>query len=137
MSREVSILVDRKEVKVQEGITVKKALEVSGYKIAKYPEEDSLFVPCEVGGCWSCAVEVNEKLKPSCITPVKGGVRIKTDLPKDYQPKRIVQGFTGHTVGGVGTPWWLKGGYPYYIEVTCFAAGCNLRCPQCQKWQRG
>jgi pyruvate formate lyase activating enzyme len=37
----------------------------------------------------------------------------------------------GHHVGGVGTPWWLKG---QYIEVACFAAGCNFACPQCQNW---
>jgi pyruvate formate lyase activating enzyme len=33
----------------------------------------------------------------------------------------------------VGTPWWLKNHYGY-IEVACFTAGCNFRCPQCQNW---
>jgi pyruvate formate lyase activating enzyme len=40
----------------------------------------------------------------------------------------------GHHVGGVGTPWWIKGDY---IEVACFTAGCNFSCPQCQNWQFG
>jgi len=128
VTREVSIVVDGKRVKVRDGITVKKALEISGYKVTKYPEKGSLFAPCEVGGCWSCAVEVNKELKPACITPVKDGLRIRTELPEDYPPKRIVQGFSGHTVGGVGTPWCLKGSHGY-IEAACFAAGCNLRCP--------
>jgi pyruvate formate lyase activating enzyme len=36
-------------------------------------------------------------------------------------------------VGGVGTPWQLKESTGY-IEVACFAAGCNFLCPQCQNW---
>jgi len=134
VSKEVSIELDGKMVKVPEGITVKRALEISGYKVTKYPEKGSLFAPCEVGGCWSCAVEVNNEPKPACITPVKKGLRINTELPQDYSPKRIVHGFSGHTVGGVGTPYGLKG-YHGYIEAACFAAGCNLRCPQCQNWE--
>jgi pyruvate formate lyase activating enzyme len=134
MSKKVSIEVDGKRVKVRDRITVKKALEISGYKITKYPEKGSLFAPCEVGGCWSCAVEVNDELKPACVTPIKEGLRIRTKLPGDYIPKRIVCGFNGHLVGGVGTPWWLKSGHRY-IEVACFASGCNFRCPQCQNWE--
>ena len=108
MSKEVSIEVDGKRVKVRDGITVKKALKIIGYKTGKYPEKDSLFAPCEVGGCWSCAVEVNKELKPACITPIKDDLRIGTELLEDYLLKRIVQGFSGHIVGRVGTPWWLK-----------------------------
>ncbi len=100
----------------------------------KYPEKGSLFAPCEIGGCWSCAVEVNGELKPACVTPIKEGLRIRTKLPGDYIPKRFVCGFNGHLVGGVGTPWWLKSGHGY-IEVACFASGCNFRCPQCQNWE--
>jgi pyruvate formate lyase activating enzyme len=44
----------------------------------------------------------------------------------------LVHGFSGHPVGGVGTPWWLKG--YRYIEAACFSCGCNFRCPQCQNW---
>ena len=46
---------------------------------------------------------------------------------------RRVSGFQPHPVGGVGTPWWLKD-RGTYIEVACFAHGCNLRCPQCQNF---
>jgi len=134
MSKEVSIKLDGKMVKVPEGITVKRALEISGCKITKYPEKGSLFAPCEVGGCWSCAVEINNELKPTCITPVTKELKVNTELVQDYPPKRIVHGFSGHTVGGVGTPYWLKGRHGY-IESACFASGCNLRCPQCQNWE--
>ena len=116
------------------GITIIEALEILGYKITKYPEKGSLFAPCEVGGCWNCAVEVNQVLKPACVTQVKESLRIRTKPPKDFIPKRIVHGFSGHSVGGVGTPCWIKKSYGY-IEAACFAAGCNFRCPQCQNWE--
>jgi len=60
---------------------------------------------------------------------------INLTLPKDYVPLRRVSGYQPHAVGGVGTPWWMKKktGY-HYVEVACFAHGCNLRCPQCQNY---
>jgi pyruvate formate lyase activating enzyme len=58
-------------------------------------------------------------------------MRIKTDV-NGHPPRRLVGGFMGHHVGGVGTPWWLKG---EWIEVACFTAGCNFCCPQCQNWR--
>ena len=130
--KEIAVEVDGKGFYVPEQITVKQALIELGYKLTKLPGEQGLFVPCEVGGCWSCAMEIDGEVKPSCITPVKEGTSIKTELLKDYLPKRLVHGFMGHQVGGVGTPWYLKG--RAFIEVACFAAGCNFRCPQCQNW---
>jgi pyruvate formate lyase activating enzyme len=129
--KEIKIEVNGKIYNVPEKITVKKALEELGYKFTKFPKGD-FFAPCEVGGCYSCAVIIEEKILPSCITGVKEGMIIKTEFPDDFIPKRIVGGFTGHLVGGVGTPWHLKG--DSYIETAMFTAGCNLRCPQCQNW---
>ena len=60
-------------------------------------------------------------------------MRVTTHIPSPGMVKRSVHGFQGHSVGGVGTPWELKGGRGS-IEVACFAAGCNFRCPQCQNW---
>ncbi len=134
MSNTVIIEIDGRSLKIPPGITVKETLELSGHKVTKFPDIGAFFVPCEVGGCWSCAVEVNEDLKPACITPIEEGLRVRTQLPEDHTPKRIVTGFGGHTVGGVGTPWWIKRKRGY-IEVACFAAGCNLRFPQCQNWE--
>jgi len=125
----ITVKIDGEKFQVPERITVRRALEISGYSISKFPGEGDLFVPCEVGGCWSCAVKVNGELKPSCVTAVGEGMEIETG---EFAPRRIVHGWTGHTVGGVGTPWWLKGFG--YVEVAVFACGCNLRCPQCQNW---
>jgi len=129
--REIEIGVDGRDFKVPEKITVKRALEGLGYKFSKDLQE-GLFAPCEVGGCYCCALEIDGELKPSCITPSREGIKIKTDLPKNLVPKRVVGGFMGHTVGGVGTPWYLKD--RGYIEVALFTAGCNFRCSQCQNW---
>lgn len=130
--REIQIEVDGKSFSLADKITVRHSLELLGFTNSKFPYKGDLFVPCEVGGCWSCAVEVNGEVKPSCITGIRPGMKIKTKLPDGYQPKRIVHGWMGHSVGGVGTPWWIKGYRT--VEVACFAAGCNLRCPQCQNW---
>jgi pyruvate formate lyase activating enzyme len=130
----IRIKVNGESFFVPERVTVKKALEIIGYKFTKVPEKGKIFAPCEVGGCWSCAVEVNGELKPSCVTPVEKEMVIETheEILKAHRPKRLVHGFSGHPVGGVGTPWWLKG--YRYIEAACFACGCNFRCPQCQNW---
>ena len=133
MGNKVSIELDGGSLEVKAGITVKKVMELSGYRITRFPEHDSLFTPCETGGCWSCAVEVNGEPKPACSTTVSNGLTIKTRLPEQYIPMRIITGFSGHPVGGVGTPWGMKS-KPGYIETACFAAGCNFRCPQCQNW---
>jgi len=131
--KEIEIKVDGEKFSVPEKITVKKALELIGYTTSKFPGEGDIFVPCEVGGCYSCAVKIDRETKPSCVTGVKEGMEIETEIPKDYTPKRLVHGWMGHSVGGVGTPWWLKEGYGY-VEAAVFACGCNLRCPQCQNW---
>ena len=133
MDEEVTIQINNESLKVPSGIMVNKALKLGGYKVTKFPEKEALFVPCEVGGCWSCTVLIDGESKPACKTPVRDGLHIKISLPEKYKPKRIIHGFTGHSVGGVGTPWRLKD-FCTYIEVACFAAGCNFRCPQCQNW---
>lgn len=129
---EVWVKVDGEKVFVPEKVTVKRALELLGYKVAKFPGEGDLFAPCEVGGCYSCAIEANGEIKPSCVTEVKEGMEIETGL-SDRPPARILHGWMGHPVGGVGTPWYLKGARGY-VEAAVFACGCNLRCPQCQNW---
>ncbi|MCS7098397.1 MAG: radical SAM protein [Candidatus Methanomethyliaceae archaeon] len=126
---EIKIFVNNEAFHVPDKITVRKALEILGYKIGKFPGEGDIFVPCETGGCYSCAVEINGVIKPSCITGVYEGMKINTNVKRLI---RAIHGWMGHPVGGVGTPWWLKG--RKYIEVAAFACGCNLRCPQCQNW---
>jgi pyruvate formate lyase activating enzyme len=60
-------------------------------------------------------------------------MRIQTALPVGQIPLRIIHGPQGHAVGGKATPWWLKA-ERRHIEVAIWAAGCNLRCPQCQNY---
>ena len=61
MAEEITIQLNDESLKVPSGITVKKALELSGYKVTKFPEIEALFVPCEVGGYWSCAVLICQR----------------------------------------------------------------------------
>jgi pyruvate formate lyase activating enzyme len=61
-------------------------------------------------------------------------MNVKLRRNEEREPLRRISGFMGHPVGGVGTPWWVKMGRRGYIEVACFAHGCNLRCPQCQNF---
>ena len=128
--------VDGKIHEFPERLTILGALELAGYTVSRLLVEEGISAPCRTGGCWSCAVSVDGELRPSCITPIREGMRISTDVEK-AQPLRLVSGFHGHSVGGVGTPHWLKPkGFAYgYIEVACFAHGCILRCPTCQNWE--
>ena len=135
----IRIKVNGQAVSVPERITVLNALESLGYIISKSPREGSLFAPCRLGGCWACAVVIDGELMPSCVTAVRDSMHIQTvehEVAK-HTPLRLVSGFQGHSVGGVGTPYWIKPkGWSYrYIEVACFAHGCVLRCPTCQNWE--
>jgi len=135
----IQVEVNSEAVYLPERVTVLDALESLGYSVSKFPGEGDLFAPCRLGGCWACAVIIDGKLKPSCTTAVKDGMNIRTveqEVVK-HTPMRLVSSFQGHSVGGVGTPYWVKPkGWNYrYIEVACFAHGCILRCPTCQNWE--
>lgn len=117
-------------VRVRARGTVKNALEAAGFRVSSLPDEGDLFAPCGSGGCWACSVSVNGRPAQACITPPQGGMVIET---MDEPALRYVSRFGPHTAGGVGTPHHEKTGLA--VEVVCFAHGCNLRCPQCQKSQ--
>jgi len=129
----ISIEVDGKSAEVPEGCSVKEALQILGFEITMFPSTEALFMPCQTGGCGSCALDIDGQLTPACISKVHQGMKIKTDA-SSLTPRRVVGGFMAHKVGGVGTPWWIKseGGF---IEVACFTSGCNFCCPQCQNWR--
>lgn len=128
------IEVDGRSAVVSERISVKEALNEIGCRHSDLPGEADLFAPCEVGGCGSCCVEVDGEIRPSCTTAVRAGMKIKTKLSADYIPRRMVMDFKGHPTGGVGTPWYLRRDPDDIIEIVCYTAGCNFRCPQCQNW---
>ena len=61
ISREdVSITVNDIPFKVSKDITVKEALIQAGYSFTRDPTKEGIFAPCETGGCYACAVLVNE-----------------------------------------------------------------------------
>lgn len=128
----IRIYIDGRKHEVYDKITVKTALELSGFHFSRYPEIGKILAPCETGGCYACSLEINGTLKPACHTRILENMHIKTNA-STKSPIRLVGGFTPHSVGGVGTPWDLKT-KERYIEVACFAAGCNLRCPTCQNY---
>ncbi len=132
--KQVKITMDGADFAIPERITVKRALELIGLEFSRFPQSNKIFAPCEIGSCFACAMTIDGKVKPACVTPVKDGISISLELPEGYIPLRRVSGFMPHPVGGVGTPWWVKKSSQRFIEVACFAHGCNLRCPQCQNY---
>lgn len=130
---EITITINGERIPIPSRITVLHALELLGHSAGRFPGEGDLFAPCRSGGCWSCAVAVDGRVVPSCVTVVREGMVVETVLPSGFRPLRLLHGWMGHGVGGVGTPWHLKQRRDY-IEAAVFACGCNLRCPQCQNW---
>jgi len=122
--------------RVPERISIREALEETGYKVATcLPDGAEVYAPCDVGACWNCAVVIDGEIERSCITMVKDGMRIRTDLPQDWIPLRLVGQVAPHSVGGVGTPWEVReSNTNYFLEIACLVCGCNFRCPQCQNW---
>ncbi len=130
--RYIRIVVDGVEHSVPEGITVAKALQMIGYGFDR-PGGKGISLACGTGGCWACAVVIDGALERSCITPVRDGMVISTDV-EGREPLRIVHGPAPHLVGGKATPWW-EVDYEHYVEAAIWVAGCNLRCPQCQNYE--
>jgi pyruvate formate lyase activating enzyme len=136
LDEKIKVYVNNK--KILASGTVKNAVYAAGMSITEFPDfkrkENHLFAPCNCGGCWTCIVKVNGRISPACVTSLKDGMKIETELDEEKVPVlRVVSGFGVHSVGGVGTPYWLKNiGGP--VEVVGFTHGCNLRCPQCQNF---
>jgi len=131
--KRIRIQVDGQDFEVPERITVRRALEMAGFSFGTFPGEGDIQAPCRTGGCYTCLVVADGRAVRSCVSPVREGMVIQTALPEDFTPLRIVHGPQPHSVGGKATPWWLKA-RGRYIEVAIWAAGCNLRCPQCQNF---
>ncbi|MCQ1535724.1 radical SAM protein [Methanosarcina sp. KYL-1] len=132
--KRISITVNGKRCESVEKGTVKDALESAGLKFGIFPGEGDLQAPCGTGGCHTCMVLQNKEPVRACVTPVEDEGVIETELPAGFVPLRIIHGPSPHSVGGKATPWWLKARPGGYIEVAIWAAGCNLRCPQCQNY---
>ncbi len=130
-SKPIRIWVDGFEVEAPSGVTVADALKTLGYGF-KEPGGGEPSLACGTGGCWSCALLIDGELERSCITPIREGMRIETSVG-DVPPMRIIHGPEPHPVGGKATPW-REQRRRRYVEAAIWAAGCNLRCPQCQNY---
>ncbi len=77
----VTLIIDGKQVSVEEGSTILKAAEKLGIEIPTFCYHDKLEA---VGACRMCLVEVekNWKLQVACATLVTEGMVVKTDTPK-------------------------------------------------------
>jgi pyruvate formate lyase activating enzyme len=128
----LKIWIDSEPFEIPASITVLEALNYAGFRVHSFPGGGDIYAPCRTGGCWSCAIMINGKLQPSCVTPVQSEMRIEADITEE-SAVRVVSGFQGHPVGGVGTPYDLKT-KGSFIEVAGFTHGCILRCPTCQNW---
>lgn len=128
---EIWITVDGVRYRVFNGVTVAKALESIGFRFSE-PGSRGVSLACGTGGCWACALVIDGVFERSCITPVKNGMAISTDIEK-RKPLRVVHGPEPHFVGGKATPW-HEVNYVDYVEAAIWVAGCNLRCPQCQNY---
>ncbi|MCD6357304.1 MAG: (2Fe-2S)-binding protein [Thermoproteales archaeon] len=99
---EVTIYVDGVAHRVPDGVTVARALESIGYSFREPGHEPSL--ACRTGGCWSCALVIDGELERTCITPVRDGMRISTDLA-GVTPRRA-RGHRAPAGWGLGLSAW-------------------------------
>ncbi|MCS7103783.1 MAG: (2Fe-2S)-binding protein, partial [Candidatus Korarchaeum sp.] len=86
-AEEVCVEVNGTRIKVPRGVTVARALEISGYRFSE-PHSKELSLACGTGGCWNCSVLVDGSLERACVTPVKEGMRISTEI-EGVEPLRI------------------------------------------------
>jgi len=63
--KRITIVVDDEYFAVPERTTVKRALESLGLEFGKFPNGTKIFTPCETGGCFTCAVQIDGKPKPA------------------------------------------------------------------------
>ena len=74
------IIVNNKEVEIEEGMTVLQACELAGAEIPRFCYHERLSI---VGNCRMCLVEMEKSPKPiaSCAMPATDGMKIKTNTP--------------------------------------------------------
>jgi Fe-S-cluster-containing dehydrogenase component len=81
----ITIYFDGKPLQVPSGISIKEALQLSGFPISPFPKGNGNVVPCEVDGCMSCAVEVDGVSLPICVTQVQEGMKIQKESSHPYE----------------------------------------------------
>ncbi len=89
MMSEITINIDGKDVKTEEGKTVLQVAQENGIKIPTLCHHPALE---DVGACRLCLVEVEGQrgLKASCVTQVEEGMEIKTATPEIRESRKIL-----------------------------------------------
>jgi len=85
----VELIIDDKNISVEEGTTILQAAQMNGIKIPNLCYDKRLR---PYGGCRLCVVEAEKvpRLLASCSTPVAPGMIIKTDTPKLRKARQTV-----------------------------------------------
>lgn len=88
----ITITIDEKEVKTQQGKTILEAAKSAGIDIPTFCWHEKLDL---YGGCRLCLVEVDDlpKLQPACATYVCEGMKVKTNSPKVVKARKGVLEF--------------------------------------------
>jgi len=86
------IIVNNKEVEIEEGMTVLQACELAGAEIPRFCYHERLSI---VGNCRMCLVEMEKSPKPiaSCAMPATDGMKIKTNTPLIERARKGVMEF--------------------------------------------
>ncbi len=86
------IIVNNKEVEIEEGMTVLQACELAGAEVPRFCYHERLSI---VGNCRMCLVEMEKSPKPiaSCAMPATDGMKIKTNTPLVERARKGVMEF--------------------------------------------
>lgn len=86
------LIIDDKEIEVEEGLTVMQACEQAGVEIPHFCFHERLQI---AGNCRMCLVEMEKAPKPiaSCAMPVSNGMVIRTNTPKIKKAREGVMEF--------------------------------------------
>lgn len=86
------VIVDGKEVEVQNGMTVMQACELAGAEIPRFCYHDRLAI---AGNCRMCLVKVEKAPKPvaSCAQPIADGMVVYTNTPEVKKMREGVMEF--------------------------------------------
>ena len=86
------LIVNDKEIEVENGLTVLQACEQAGAEIPRFCYHEKLSI---AGNCRMCLVEIDKSPKPiaSCAMPVAEGMKIKTNTPLVEKARRGVMEF--------------------------------------------
>lgn len=89
--KQVTIKIDGREVKAQEGTTILQAAKQVGIKIPTLCHDDRL---APYGACRLCSVEIVSGRKPkvvaSCVYPVEEGLVVDTESPRILKIRRVI-----------------------------------------------